>query len=233
MYADVAFVLNEILPKHTVRGRLGDAFPGDREIREGMLVSDPLVEAVLYSENPLLNVSPLLLFSVLVSRVCNEFSSRSSTSEVSGRHTAAFDVGETLQLVAKPQVFDYLILLRDFFVHARVITLTVADGSGFRRPLKIDPLDLDRIVHAAVMVEEPEKLISYQCVADLCLFTIGILPERLRATGGRRVAAVHAECFDNGLHFYQLASLHQTAQEQQVDSVLSELGATSILRRSP
>ena len=232
--ADVAFVLQAVVPAHTVRGRLGDAFRDDREIREGMLVSDRLAEAVLHAEEPLLRVSPLLFFSVLVARVRHDLSSHRFTIEAAGRHAAVvFDAKEALALMTKPQVFDYLILLLVSFVHVRVVTLAVADDRGRRRLLRFDTLDLDSLIHAAALVDEPERFASYQRVADLCLFTVGIFPERVRATGGRSAAAVRAEWVDNGARFYRLASRHQTAQELQVDGVLAELAANFSLAAKP
>ena len=122
--ADVAFVLQAVAPAHTVRGRLGDAFRQDREIREGMLGSDLLADAVMQTEEPLLRVSPVLFFSMLVARVRRDLTSHRFTVEASGRHTAAvFDAAAALALLCKPHVFDYLVLLLVSFVQVRSGTL--------------------------------------------------------------------------------------------------------------
>ncbi len=231
--ADVALVLHAVVPARGVRGRLGDAFREDREIREGILVSDRLAEAVLHAEEPLLRVSPLLFFSILVARVRRDLSLRRFTVEGVGRRVAVFDAGAALALLTKPHVFDYLVLLLVSFVHVRWVTLAVVDDRGRPRSLRFDTLDLDRLIQAAALAAEPERYSAYQRVADLCLFTIGVFPERLRATGGRSAAAVRAEWIDNGARFYRLASRHRTAHELRMDGVLAELADNFNLAAKP
>ena len=225
-------MLHAVAPGRRVRGRLGDAFREDREIREGMLVSEPLADAVLRADEPLLRVSPLLFFSVLVARVRRDLSSRRFTVEAAGRHAAVvFDAGAALAFLAKPQVFDYLVLLLVSFVHVRQVVAAVADERG--RSLRFDTLDLHGLIQAAALAGEPERYSAYQRVADLCLFTIGVFPERLRAAGGRTAAAVRAEWMDNGSRFYRLASRQPTAQERSMDVVLTELADNFNLAAKP
>lgn len=222
--SDVAFVLHAVVPARSVRGRLGDAFREDREIREGMLVSDRLAKAVLHADEPLLRVSPLLFFSMLVARVRRDLSSRTFTVEASGRHAAVvFDADAALALLTKPHVFDYLVLLLVSFVHVRWVTLAIADDRGRPRSLRFDTMDLESLIRAAALAAEPERFSAYQRVADLCLFTIGVFPERARAAGGRSASVIRAEWIDNGARFYRLASRHRTARELRMDGVLAEL----------
>ena len=232
--ADVAFVLQAVAPAHTARGRLGDAFREDREIREGMLVSDVLADAVMHTQEPLLRVSPLLYFSMLVARVRRDLTSRRFTVEESGRHAAVvFDAGAALALLAKPHVFDYLVLLMVSFVRARSITVGIADERGRARMLRCDTLDLDSMVRAASLAAGPERFSVYQRIADLCLFMIGIFPERIRAKGSRSAAVVRAEWIENGSRFYRLAARHRIAHERQMESVLAELGSNFALAAKP
>ena len=232
--ADVAFVLHAVAPAHHVRGRLGDAFREDREIREGMLVSERLADAVLHVDEPLLRVSPLLFFSVLVAHVRRDLSSRRFTVEAAGRHAAVvFDAGAALAFLAKPQVFDYLVLLLVSFVPVRHVTAAVADERGRARSLRFDTLDLHGLIQAAALAGEPERYSAYQRVADLCLFTIGVFPERLRAAGGRTAAAVRAEWTDNGTRFYRLASRQRAAQELRTHAVLADLADNFNLAAKP
>lgn len=232
--ADVAFVLHAVAPAGGARGRLGDAFRQDREIREGMLVSDRLAEAVLRADEPLLRVSPLLFFSMLVARVRRDLSARRFTVEGTGRHSAVvFDAGAALAFLTRPHVFDYLVLLLVSFVHVRWVTLTVADGRGRPRALRFDTFDRDSLIQAAALTAEPERYSAYQRVADLCLFTIGVFPERLRAAGGRSAAAVRAEWIDNGARFYRLASRHRTAHDLRMDGVLADLADNFNLAAKP
>ena len=232
--ADVAFVLHAVAPAHGVRGRLGDAFREDREIRESMLVSDVLADAVMQAEEPLLRVSPMLFFSMLVARVRRDLTSRGFTIETAGRHAAVvFDAGAALALLSKPHVFDYLVLLLVSFVRVRTVTVAIADERGRARMVRFDTLDLDGMVQAAAMAAGPERFSAYQRVADLCLFTTGIFPERIRAVRGRSAAVVRAEWVDNGARFYRLASRHQTAHELQMEEVLAELGSNFNLAAKP
>ena len=232
--ADVAFVLQAVAPAHTARGRLGDAFREDREIREGMLVSDVLADAVMHTQEPVLRVSPLLYFSMLVARVRRDLTSQRFTVEESGRHAAVvFDAGAALALLAKPHVFDYLVLLMVSFVRARSITVGVADERGRARMLRFDTLDLDSIVRAAALAAESERFAAYQRIADLCLFTVGIFPERIRGARGRSAGVVRAEWMENGARFYGLASRHRTAQELQMEGVLAELSSNFKLAAKP
>ena len=232
--ADVAFVLQAVAPAHTVRGRLGDAFREDREIREGMLVSDALAHAVLETDEALLRVSPLLFFSMLVARVGRDLASRRFTIEASGRYAAVvFDAGAALALLGKPQVFDYLVLLLVSFVHVHRLTLSWADERGRARVLRLDTLDLDGMIQAAALAAEPERFGAYQRVADVCLFTVGIFPERIRAVGGRSAAAVRAEWIENGARFYRLASRQQAAHALQMENVLAELGSNFNVAAKP
>ncbi len=227
--ADVAFVLHAVAPAHAVRGRLGDAFREDREIRDGMLVSDALADAVMQTEEPLLRVSPMLFFSMQVARVRRDLTSHRFTVEASGGHTAVvFDAAAALALLCKPHVFDYLVFLLVSFVQVRSVTLAVADDRGRRRMPRFDTLDLDSMIQAAALAAEPGRFSAYQRVADLCLFTIGVFPERIRAQGGRSAAWI-----EHGSRFYRLASRHQTAHELQMENVLAELGTNFNLAAKP
>lgn len=231
--ADIAFVLRVVAPAHTVRGRLGDAFRQDREIREGMLASEVLADALMHTEEPLLRVSPVLYFSVLVAHVRRDLAARRFTIEESGRHAAVvFDAGAALALLGKPHVFDYLVLLLVSFV--RVGTGTVSEGERREaRMVGFDTLDMDSMVRAAALSAESQRFSAYQRIADLCLFTIGIFPERIRAARGRSAAVVRAEWRENGARFYRLASRHQTAHELRMEGVLAELGSNFNLVAKP
>ena len=99
--------------------------------------------------------------------------------------------------------------------------------------LRFDTLDLDSMIQAAVLAAEPERFSAYQRVADLCLFTIGVLPERIRAQGARSAAVVRAAWIEHGSRFYRLASRHQTARELQMENVLAELGTNFNLAAKP
>lgn len=229
--ADIAFVLQKVAPGREIRGRLGDAFRDDREIRDGMLSSDQLAKALLDRDDAFLLVSPLLFFSILVARVRRDLSEQSFTIESSDRHlTAVFDVRGVQDFISRPAVFDYLILLLVSFVRARVLTMLVTGDDGRQRVARFNTFDLHGLIRAAAGADdERERFSSCQRIADLCLFTVGIFPEQTRWSPAR-----HATDWSGyGERFYRMAARHRSAHDLRVNVVLSELASNFNLATKP
>ena len=158
---------------------------------------------------------------------------------------ALFDAEQVVDLLAQPDVCDYLASLLASFTRISSRTVPVRLGDGPWRHIRVNDLDVDSLLRYAQFVDEEHRFPIYQRLADACLFLTGIFPEyidtrhRHPATGKPslrlRSSLIHSfEDHENyGRTFYRLAAKHQDARLGGLDRVLGTLSDHFLLAEKP
>jgi len=203
--------------------------------REGildvMLEDDRLVRRLLGDEQAALQVSPGLLFSVLLRRVARDLSERPYTLERTPAETVVvFDAPRVRRFIAEPAIWNYLVAMLTSFLRTETVTLWVRRGQRYRRR-RFSTLNLDDMIALASLVDREETRPIFQRIADIALFTSGIFPDYLRATRGRRdvastkwrVVPRTLETYEeHGRRFYRLAARPEAGPQGRVLTALAE-----------
>lgn len=148
------------------------------------LLSEPeTAEAVLGSrDQPVVFVSPLLYFAVLVHRSAADLSSQSWVGEWSGPKSRlpVFDVASLVEFTQRPTRLLHL---------ANVLT-SFATPDAADVPVPVDLLDLDGLVDWLRSVEPDDQARLLRRMGDIALFLAGVCADQ---TGSHVLSASDAE----------------------------------------
>jgi len=199
------------------------------ELLDVMLDDDRLVQRLLGDEQVLLQVSPRLVFSVLLRRVSRDLTQRPYTLERTPAETVAvFDAPQVHRFIAEPAIGRYLVDMLSSFVRTETVTVWVRHGERYRRR-RFSTLSLEDMIELAGLVGEEEARTIFRQIADIALFTSGIFPDFLRprgeAAGVKRVRAIPrtvATYEEHGRRFYRLAAGPEGGPQGRVLASLAE-----------
>jgi hypothetical protein len=183
---DVALVSDpctRALPVRALRASL-------RERRGGIedLLGSPDVYQGVFGrgrdDDPLLHVSPFLVFAVAVQRAVKDLEAATYVPEWSGigRRTPVFDVGRLRDFVADPWCRLFLAELLASFTHVASGSIVVTTRRGLRRRRfsELDPVLLAGMLDVVAEAERPGVL---RRLGDLALFLTGVFPDHLARQG--------------------------------------------------
>ncbi|MDR7400879.1 MAG: hypothetical protein QN155_01425 [Armatimonadota bacterium] len=240
--ADLRFVAATLLPDRDPR-RTVERLRENPEALEELLEDDRLLER-LRSGDALVRVTPWLLFSVLLRRVRRELRTAPYTVERLGtERVPVFDARRAGDLLADPQILDYLVEMLVSFTRTDSFLLEVEEGGRVRRRRFSDFDSEDMIALAALMPDELRFPILRR-VADIALFITGIFPEHVdplaRPPGAAappasrwRFRRTLEEYEEEGRRFYRLAASHRMARRLGMERPLEALAEMFPLARKP
>jgi len=199
------------------------------ELLDVLLDDDRLVQRLLGDEQVLLQVSPRLVFSVLLRRVSRDLTQRPYTLERTPAETVAvFDAPQVRRFIAEPAIGRYLVDMLSSFVRTETITVWVRRGERYRRR-RFSTLSLEDMIELAGLVGDEEARTIFRQIADVALFTSGIFSDFLRprdeAAGVRRGRAIPrtVETYEeHGRRFYRLAAGPEAGPQGRVLASLAE-----------
>lgn len=171
------------LPAGTLRGLMRNR-RGGIEDRLG----DPAVYRVVFGpgveDDPIVRVSPFLVFAVAVQRAVQEIGSASYVPEWAGigRRTPVFDVDRLRRFLEDPWVPLFLTELLASFTHVASGSILVAGRRGLRRRRfsELDPVLLAGMLDVVPRAERPGVL---RRLGDLALFLTGVFPDHVARRG--------------------------------------------------
>lgn len=229
--ADLLF-LAETLAKGGDRGRMVRVLREDEEILRGMLADRRLFTRITSEPEAPVQVSPRLLFAVLLNAARRDLSDLGYTLE-SGP-LVVFDGPQVAALLEDTRIMDYLVELLVSFVRVHGTTVTVRVRRGAWSRFRFNDLDLTGLVRHASSLDVSERFPWYRRIADLCLFLTGVFPEHVEGRAGvagrelaRRATAEH------GRSFYRAAAAHPGAARAGTADVLARLAETFDLAAKP
>lgn len=243
---DLRFVVRTLVPERSDPEHVVDLIQDDEPLLQAMLEDERLFQQLMDSDEGFLSVSPRFYFKVLLLRARHDLEQELYTIE--RRHqqkVVLFDANQVVELLARPDVCDYLATMLASFARINSVTIPIRVRPGVWRRLHINDLDVDSLMAYAETLEREHRFWVYQRIADACLFLTGIFPEHIEANqryplSGQprlrlRSSMIHSlEDFEAyGQAFYRLAAEHQVAQLQALDEVLITLSKQFILAEKP
>jgi hypothetical protein len=243
---DLMFVVETLIPERSDPDQVATLLQEDESLLDAMLQDERLFQQLMLDETLCCSVSPELLFRVLLLRTRRDLEQEMYTVE--RRHlqkVVLFDASRVAELLGRPPVRDYLAAMLASFTRINSVTIPIRMRQGTWRRIRVNDLDVDSLLRYAQLLEEEHRFGVYKRIADACLFLIGIFPEyiethqRYPQSGQPRLrlasSLVHSvEDYEAyGRTFYGLASKHEVARMQGLDSVLAVLSEEFILAEKP
>lgn len=237
---DLAFVVRATSTRRTDFDRIRDIIKDKPDFLE-ILLEDDRVYRRMQTEGVLLEVSPQLLFAVLLRRARRLLKETSFTLEARPEgDLPVFDARRAARLVEHPRVLDYLSDMLASFVRTESRAFVVRRGSVHHRRVLSD-MDVHDLFAVAEMVEPEQRFAVFKRLADLSLFMVGLFPEHTaqasatRASSGqghpggtrrRQPAGVlDTETYELiGTEFYHRAAEDPAAQRTGLAPVMEMLG---------
>jgi len=169
---------------------------------------------------PLLRVSPLLLFSVFVRQAARELRGARFTIERTGLRgrAAVFDAPALRRFLEQPEVADYLGELLASFVRTQSGSRLRRTSRGWHRQ-RFSELDLRSLEALQAGASEAERFQIDRRIGEVALFLLGIFPEALRRSGVRAPSPESVERL--GAERLERAARHPLAAAAGTAAVLS------------
>ncbi len=247
--SDLLYLVKTLVPDTKDVPRMIKVLRDDPEILEGMLKDPKLARRLLDDPQSILQVSPSLFFAVLLRRVRADLERERFTVERSGgRAMALFDTPQIVALLERGELLAYLTDMLVSFVRVNSFSTVVRVKHGVWRRVRFSDFDIDSLLSYASALEESRRFPVYKRVADVCLFTLGIMPPEevdvaeasgaMRATPpweGLRIShrRTRQDYLAQGSSFYRLAARHPDAEVRQLSDVMSTLSEKFALAVKP
>jgi hypothetical protein len=238
-HEDLAFVVEALVPGKSDPEQVVELLQEDESLLDAMLQDDQLFQQLMDNEQGLVSVSPQFFFKIVLLRARRDLEQELYTIE--RRHqqrVVLFDANRVVDLIARPEVSDYLAAMLASFTRINSVTIPIRVRRGIWHRLRINDLDVDSLINYAQMLDEEHRFGVYQRIGDACLFLAGIFPEYIEAHQTRfrsSSSLLHdLEDFESyGSTFYRLAAEHKDAQIRELEHVLTILSEQFILAEKP
>jgi hypothetical protein len=245
-HQDLRFVVETLVPERRDPEHVIHLLREDEGLLDAMLQDERLFRQLMDDEQILLSVSPDFFFKVLLVRARHDLKHELYTIE--RRHqqkVVLFDANRVAELLARPDVCNYLAAMLASFTRIESTTIPVRVRRGIWYRLRVNDLDVDSLLRYAQVLDEEQRFRIYRRIGDACLFLCGIFPEyagarqlyppsqgprlRLRSSVLQR----HEDFETYGQAFYQKAARHEQAGPQGLADVLKTLSSSFILAEKP
>jgi hypothetical protein len=239
---DVWFMVDTLMPQSRDKDHVVDAIGDDERFLEAMLEDERLFERLVSGEEILVQVSPWLLFDVLLRRARRDLKAETFTTERRRlQKVFLFDTGEVVDLLEQDPLRHYLVAMLASFTRIESVTAVVRVRRNVWRRYRTNELDVEGLMRYSQAVDEELRFEPYRRIGDVCLFLSGLFPGaiatqyRYPLSGEVRPQArtrifVSLEDYEaHGQAFYRLAAEHEMAEVQGLDGVLDALSGRFIL----
>jgi hypothetical protein len=171
--------------------------PGAKELRASLLgrrggiedlLQQPQVLSAIFgpgrADDPMLRVSPFLVFAVAVEQAIHQLQSATYVPEWAGigRRTPVFDVAALRDFAASPWRRLFLVELLSSYTHVTSGSVLMATRRGLRRH-RFSELDPVRLAGLLEVISEAERPGVLRRLGDLSLFLTGVFPDQLARQG--------------------------------------------------
>jgi len=239
---DIWFMVDTLMPQRRDKTHIVDAIQEDERFLEAMLDDDRLFERLVSGEEILLQVSPWLLFDVLLRRARQDLQAESFTMERRRlQKVILFDTDQVIDLLDDARLRDYLVTMMISFTRIESVTVRVRVRKNLWRRYRTSELDVEGLIRHSQAVDEALRFEPYRRIGDVCLFLSGLFPSaietqyryplsgKLRPRARARICASLEDYEAHGRAFYRLASEHEMAEVHDLDAVLEALSERFIL----
>ena len=208
----------------------------DPDLRRAMVDNEEMFRVVLQEQERLVEISPPLLFEILLYKV------RADLQQMGDASHQAFDLNaptcpdeEVLDLLDDERVMAYLSGMLASFISLQSHAIELPGKGRAMRQVRYSDLDLHSLLRLSEAVRGRRRLVVYRRVADICLFMLGIFPDfvernhcypsgELRPLLGATFGRISPEEYQvRGRQFYRLAAEHRSARGRRLADVLWSL----------
>jgi hypothetical protein len=243
---DLKFVVQTLVPERKDPEHVVELLRDDDEILDAMLQDTRLFQQLMDDEEILLSVSPHFFFKVLLLRTRRDMAREVYTIERRNlQRIALFDAHRVVDLLAQPEIIDYLAGLLASFTRVRTTTIPIRVRQGIWYRLKVSDLDVDSLIRYSRFVKEEDYFAVFRRIGDACLFLTGIFPEYISAQtvyphSGQPRPRLKGSLFHDlddyegyGQAFYRRASADQQAETAGLREVMKTLSRDFVLAEKP
>jgi len=210
--SDLRFLVETVATKRQDCDRVMDLLRRKDDLLEPMLANPKLFDRLRSQQEAFAQISPYLLFWILLRQVRRELEEKTYVYEVEskGRRLPLFQAPDVVALLSEEVVFRYLVEMLCSFVRTNADVVYWRErGTWHRR--KFSDLDSDDMIELARVVDSKLKPVYLKRVADLALFWSGIYPDHAAASSSRPLPAWRqrrtlADYENEGRRFYGLAA---------------------------
>lgn len=234
---DLAFAVETVFPQREDKPRLMTLLREDADILDQVLNSDRLYERFAADPEILVQVSPRLLFAVLLRQAAEDLQTAAYTIEHEHQQRIpVFDADRVADFLQETEFCDYLADMLATFTKIQTYSLAIRVRQGVWHRLRFNDMDIDGLIRYAQALEEPQRFACYKRIADVCLFLAGLFPEhaygqaryplsgqiRPRWFRGQQRRTLD-EYQREGERFYKMAAQHEAAVIIRLGEVLEQL----------
>ena len=241
--ADLDFLVRAVTETRTDYEHIKNIVRGKADLLQIMLDDERVFLRLANNPDALLQVSPYLLFTVLLRRAQRDLRARRFTMEVSTQGTLpVFDADAAATLLEDEAVRDYLAQMLEGFTRIDRHTVQLWGARGPRRVTYSDFAveDMEALVELA---DESQRFPLYRRLGDLCLFLTGMFADHLASRAreaSARAARVRGkepqdieEYEERGRTYYRRAAEAEPAAELGLADLLARLADHFTLARKP
>jgi hypothetical protein len=194
------------------------------------LESPELYARLKAERDPLLRVSPFVLFGVLVRQAVRDLRQARFTVERSGLRgrVVVFDAPRVRAFLDEPGIVDYLAELLASFTRVYSGSWWRRTPAGWRRR-RFSELDLRSLEALHAEAGEEERFWLDRRMGEVALFLVGVFPDAVRRPRLHGRTAEELEAF--GAEHYERAAQHPLAERSGLAGLLGQLAARFTLAR--
>ena len=177
---DLLYIIRTLLPENRKSSHMLRVLREDRDILEGMINDPALLTKINTDNDELLEVSPALLFAVLINAVRRDLKELRFTMEQDNRDmVAVFDSAQVQEFFEQPAIRLYLISMLSSFVKINSYAIPVRVRKGLWHKYRYSDFNIESLIRHIDLLEPDEQFSTLKRIADLCLFITGLFPETL------------------------------------------------------
>lgn len=208
--ADLRFLVETVAPEREDVDRVVELLRGKDDLIEPMLDDPRVIERITSPEGPLAQLSPHLLFTLLLRQVQRDLRECGYVDEIEGRgrRLPVFEADRVVELLDDDALREYLVALLCSFVRSRTTVVWFKNPRGWSKR-RFSDLNLDDMIRLAQLAPRDLRPRFLRRAADLTLFYSGVFPDHLTVEVARPRTPFTAERTlrdyeTEGRHYYEL-----------------------------
>ncbi|MBC7242386.1 MAG: hypothetical protein H5T60_08080 [Anaerolineae bacterium] len=235
-WTDLLFLVDTVMPGRPDREKVARAIRGDTALLEQLLDDERVFQRVVREKELVVELSPWLYFTILLRRVTRELAQEAFTVELRSRQKVIlFDTEKVVELLQDEAIRDYLAQMLASFTRVESVTIRMRVRRGVWYRVRASELDVENMIRYAESLEPAFRYGAYRRIGEVCLFLAGVFPEHIdpsRRYPAQQLARWRArsqlltrleDYESHGQAFYRLASEHEQARVEGMDTLLRTL----------
>lgn len=230
---DLMFVIQTVATQRRDYEHIKEIVEGKPDLLDLMLDDEKLFQRLLREEEVLLQISPRLLFEILLRQARRELKREAYTVERMGLtwKIPVFDSPKVAKLLEDEGMRGYLAEMLGSFSRTKSTVLYFRRGTRIYWK-RFSDMDFDDVEELSRFVEEKYRFPLYKRMGDISLFLTGVFPEYVNSPYPRaRVRRSLEELEREGREVYRLASEHEEARRSNLGDILWRLSENFNLAR--